>query len=316
LLSQRDHEVLLWSYDTQAAEIMRTERENVVYLPGVAIPEAIRVTTNIADLSRCQYYVISTPTQFIRSTIGTIRNTVDKNFFGDAVVISVAKGIENGTLKRISEIVEDVAGVPVGQYVALSGPSHAEEVGHGLPTAVVAASISEEKAREVQQLFSAPTFRVYSSTDVTGVELGGALKNVIALSAGISDGAGFGDNTKAALMTRGLAEISRIGVALGAEPKTFAGLSGLGDLIVTCNSRHSRNRHVGEQLGKGRALKDILGEMKMVAEGVATTQSAYELAKRMGVEMPIVQEVYQILFEGKNPLEATRALMLREMKEE
>ncbi|HET7153411.1 MAG TPA: NAD(P)H-dependent glycerol-3-phosphate dehydrogenase, partial [Candidatus Kapabacteria bacterium] len=251
MLAQRSHEVLLWSYDPQAAEIMRTQKENIVYLPGVSIPDAVQVTTDLKDLSGCGYYIISTPTQFIRSTLTTINDSFGKDFFRDAVVISVAKGIENGTLKRISEIVAEVAGIPGECFVAISGPSHAEEVGHNQPTAVVAASTSEKKAQEVQQLFSTPAFRVYSSPDVTGVELGGALKNVIALSAGICDGAGFGDNTKAALMTRGLAEISRIGVAMGAEPKTFSGLSGLGDLIVTCNSRHSRNRYVGEQIGKG-----------------------------------------------------------------
>lgn len=312
LLAQHPHRIVLWSHDLAAAEIMKFQRENITFLPGVAIPESIEIATTFEDLRGSDYLIISTPTQFIRGTL----ERAGAAFAAGSKVINVAKGIENGTLSRISEIVRDVWGIPADRYAALSGPSHAEEVGHGVPTAVVVASTNPELAREVQSLFMSPTFRVYSSTDVIGVELCGALKNVIAVSAGICDGAGFGDNTKASLLTRGLAEMTRMGLALGAQTKTFAGLSGLGDLIVTCNSRHSRNRFVGEQIGRGRTLDAVLAEMKMVAEGVATTKSAYLLAQRTGVDMPIVNAVHQILFEGKDSREATRLLMTRDMKEE
>ena len=207
-------------------------------------------------------------------------------------------------------------GLDHSRIAALSGPSHAEEVSRAIPTLVVAASQSADTAMKVQELFMTPEFRVYANDDIIGVELGGSLKNIIALAAGICDGAGLGDNSKAALITRGLTEINRLGVKLGANPSTFAGLSGIGDLVVTCMSKHSRNRHVGEQIGKGRKLDDILGEMAMVAEGVRTTESAYQLAKRENVEMPITEQVYKVLFENKSPVDALRELMTRESKME
>lgn len=312
LLARHPIDIQLWSFDERAAAVMNEQRENITYLPGVAIPDAIHITTDLNDLRGCDFLVLATPTQFVRATL----ERAGRELVGDAAVINVAKGIETTTLKRISEIVVEAWGLPRDRYAVLSGPSHAEEVARGVPTAVVVASSSDALAKRVQELFFAPTFRVYSSTDVVGVELCAALKNVIALSAGICDGAGFGDNTKATLITRGLAEMTRMGLALGAQMRTFSGLSGLGDLIVTCNSRHSRNRYVGEQIGKGRSLDAVLAEMKMVAEGVATTESAFRLAKSIGVEMPIVNAVHQILFEGKDPREATRDLMTREMKEE
>jgi len=312
LLAQHQHQTVLWSHDVAAAEIMNSQRENITFLPGVSIPHNITISTQLEDLAGSEFLIISTPTQFIRSTL----RRFGASFATNASVVNVAKGIENGTLSRISEIVEEEWGISADRYSVLSGPSHAEEVGHGVPTAVVAASTNTELAKDVQALFMSPSFRVYSSTDVVGVELCGALKNVIAVSAGICDGAGFGDNTKASLLTRGLAEMTRMGLALGAQSKTFAGLSGLGDLIVTCNSHHSRNRFVGEQIGRGRTLDAVLAEMKMVAEGVATTKSAFLLAQRTGVDMPIVNAVHQILFERKDPREATRLLMTRDMKEE
>jgi glycerol-3-phosphate dehydrogenase (NAD(P)+) len=235
----------------------------------------------------------------------------------EAIVVNVAKGIENGTLMTMSEMLADVLpGRPADRIATLSGPSHAEEVSRKIPTTVVAASTSLETARMVQSVFMVPYFRVYASDDIKGVEVGGALKNVIAIAAGIIDGANLGDNTKAAVMTRGIAEIARIGVALGAHLRTFSGLSGIGDLMVTCMSRHSRNRHVGVEIGKGRKLPDIVAEMVMVAEGIATTLSAHELARRVGVEVPIVDQVHKILFEGKDPLKACYDLMTRDPKGE
>jgi glycerol-3-phosphate dehydrogenase (NAD(P)+) len=224
------------------------------------------------------------------------------------------KGLENHSLLRVSEVIHQVGGIPENNIAVLFGPSHAEEVSRGIPTAIVSASKDKNTATLVQDLFMTTFFRVYANLDIIGVELGGALKNIIAVAAGICDGAGFGDNTKAALITRGLVEINRLGVKLGANPDTFAGLSGMGDLIVTCMSRHSRNRYVGEQIGKGRTLQDVLNEMVMVAEGVKTTASAYELSKRENIEMPITKQVYETLFEEKPPVEAMKELMTRASK--
>lgn len=231
--------------------------------------------------------------------------------------MSVAKGIENKHLMTMSQMLKDVhTHLSDNQIAVLSGPSHAEEVSRRIPTAVVAASIDHDTSKSIQAAFMNSYFRVYSSTDMLGVELGGAFKNVIAIGAGIIDGAGFGDNTKAAIMTRGVAEISRLGLAMGAKPETFAGLSGMGDLIVTCMSKHSRNRYVGEQIGKGKTLKEVLKSMEMVAEGVETSRSASKLAKKNNVEVPITTEVYKILFEDKDPVKATTDLMTRDMKTE
>jgi glycerol-3-phosphate dehydrogenase (NAD(P)+) len=232
----------------------------------------------------------------------------------DPTWVTVSKGIENNTYKRITEVIAEVGEVDPQKIVALSGPSHAEEVARKIPTAIVSASINLDSAQIVQEAFMNTYFRVYANDDVIGVELGGALKNIIALAAGICDGAGFGDNTKAALITRGLVEINRLGVELGARSNTFAGLSGMGDLVVTCMSKHSRNRYVGEQIGKGRALDEILDEMNMVAEGVKTTLSAYEIAQQKNVEMPITEQIYYVLFENKPPQEAMVDLMTRASK--
>ena len=235
----------------------------------------------------------------------------------DSILVSVAKGIEIKSLMTMSQMLKEVfPSIVEEQVVALSGPSHAEEVSRKVPTAVVAASKSHGTSKAVQSAFMTSYFRVYSSTDILGVELGGAFKNVIAIGAGIIDGAKFGDNTKAAIMTRGVAEIARLGVAMGASPETFSGLSGMGDLIVTCMSRHSRNRYVGEQIGAGKKLKEVLASMEMVAEGVETSRSASELSKKLDVETPITTEVYKILFEDKDPVEATNDLMTRDMKME
>jgi glycerol-3-phosphate dehydrogenase (NAD(P)+) len=314
LLSNKSHEVTLWSYSTADAERIRLTRENTPYLPGILIPPAISVTSDIGGaVQGADMLVAAVPSQFVRSVIAAVPpHALDR-----ATIVNVAKGVEVGTLMTMSEVFRDVLpGFPAGRIATISGPSHAEEVSRGIPTTVVAASTSIDTARLVQGAFMVPAFRVYASTDLRGVELGGALKNVIAIAAGIVEGAGLGDNTKAALMTRGIAEITRVGVRMGAELRTFTGLSGIGDLMVTCMSRHSRNRHVGVEIGRGRLLKEVLGDMVMVAEGVETTRSARELALRVGVEVPIINEVYNILFEGKEPLRACYDLMTRGPKGE
>ena len=306
--------VFLWTYREDQAERMRETRENLPFLPGIQIPEKIEVLTDIERaVSQTELVVAAVPSQFLRS----VAQRVADSDFMNTTVVNVAKGIENGSLMTMSEVLLDVLKrVKRENICTLSGPSHAEEVSRKIPTAVVAASTSMSTTKRVQAAFTTPYLRVYLSEDLRGVELGGSLKNVIAVGAGISDGAGFGDNTKAAIMTRGIVEITRLGVVMGAEPKTFAGLSGVGDLIVTCMSRHSRNRFVGEQVGKGRKLSDVLKEMVMVAEGVQTTKSARDLAQRYGIEMPITNEVHSVLFEGKEPYKATEDLMTRDAKGE
>ncbi|MGA9120661.1 MAG: NAD(P)H-dependent glycerol-3-phosphate dehydrogenase [Bacteroidota bacterium] len=314
LLTEPRHTVTLWSYSPPQAEAMRRTRSNPDFLPGIRIPEPIAITSDLQQaVQDAELIVAAVPSQYLRSVVAELRG-LD---FSKAIFVNVAKGIENGTLKTMSEVLgEVVPRLPLERIVTLSGPSHAEEVSRKIPTTVVAASASLATARIVQDAFMLPYFRVYVSNDIRGVELGGALKNVIAIAAGIIDGAQLGDNTKAAVMTRGIAEIARLGVALGAHVRTFSGLSGIGDLMVTCMSRHSRNRYVGVEIGKGRKLSEILSEMVMVAEGVATAQSAYDLALRTGVEVPIVVEVHKILFEEKDPLLACHDLMTRDPKGE
>jgi glycerol-3-phosphate dehydrogenase (NAD(P)+) len=314
LLANNSHHVTLWSYRQRDTEMIRATRENPAFLPGIRIPESIEPTSDLrAAVADQDMIVAAIPSQYLRSVMLPLKDCS----FHETVVVNVAKGIENGSLMTMSEVLHDtLPTVPSSNIVTLSGPSHAEEVSLKIPTAVVAASTDLEKSKIVQSTFMTPHFRVYASTDLRGVELGGSLKNVIAIAAGIIDGANLGDNTKAAVMTRGIAEITRVGVAMGAHVRTFSGLSGIGDLMVTCMSRHSRNRYVGVEIGKGRTLPDILAEMVMVAEGVATTQSAYELAQQVGVEVPIIAEVHKILFEGKDPLLACHDLMTRDPKGE
>jgi glycerol-3-phosphate dehydrogenase (NAD(P)+) len=296
LLHYNGHSVTLWEYQKSYAKELIKKRIN---------SEDATTDKNLI--------VLSTPSQFLRGVVKKIYYSNIKN----TIVVSVSKGIEKGTLMTMAEMLVDVhPKLPKEQIGVLSGPSHAEEVSRRIPTVVTAASEDEETSKTVQTAFMNSYFRVYSSTDILGVELGGAFKNVIAIGAGIIDGAGFGDNTKAAIMTRGVAEISRLGLAMGAKPETFTGLSGMGDLIVTCMSKHSRNRYVGEQLGKGKKLKQILKSMEMVAEGVETSRSASQLAKKFDVETPITNEVYKILFEDKDPVKATNDLMTRGMKME
>lgn len=314
VLISNGHEVQLWTYKKEQAELMQEKRENPQFLPGIFLPPQLQIVTDIeAACSKREMIVAAVPAQFLRSVVERIAH-LDLT---QTIICNVAKGIENTTHMTMSEVLLDVLEHEKQDNIAiLSGPSHAEEVSRQIPTAVVAASFREKTAKVVQEAFMTPYFRVYLNDDVRGVELGGALKNVIAVAAGISDGAGFGDNTKAAIMTRGIYEITRLGVKLGAKPRTFAGLSGVGDLIVTCMSRHSRNRYVGEQVGKGRKLEEVLKEMVMVAEGVATARSALELERKYRVELPIITEVHRVLFEGKDARQATRDLMTRDAKGE
>ena len=313
LLAQRGHDVTLWARSEEYAAEMRRTRLNSIYLPGINLHPAISITNSVEALRDRHLYVFAVPSQTTRAVATLLAPTIASP---DAIYVSASKGIEKGTILRMTEVLAIALGVDSRQTLCLSGPSHAEEVAREVPTAVVIAGEDHALATEVQGAFLLPFFRVYSSSDIIGVEVAGALKNVIAICAGIVDGAGFGDNTKAALMTRGLAEMRRLGIALGAEEHTFSGLAGLGDLVVTCASRHSRNRFVGEEIGRGRKLHDVLAEMKMVAEGVTTTESASELAKLHRIEMPIVEETYRILFEGKDPRTATNDLMTRNPKSE
>jgi glycerol-3-phosphate dehydrogenase (NAD(P)+) len=311
VLAARGHRVSLWSAREDNGRLLQERRENVHLLPGVPIPPEIDLTLDIhRAASDADMLVAAIPTVYLRATLTPIAPMLP----GSRPVISLAKGIENETFQRPSEILEQVLGPrPIA---VLSGPSHAEEVSRGLPTTVVAASSDWDLARRVQDFFTGERFRVYTNQDVVGVELGGALKNVIGIAAGISDGLGFGDNSKSALLTRGLVEIGRFGVALGAEHQTFFGLAGLGDLITTCVSRHGRNRRVGERLAKGESLDAILSGTHMVAEGVYTARSVHEKASRMGIDMPITSEIYRMLYEGKAPAAAVRDLMLREPRSE
>lgn len=314
ILAHNEHRVTLWSHKQHYTDDILTKRENPSFLPGISIPPVIDATSDLdAAVDGCEMIVCAVPSQFLRSVMIQLHHLPYENL----ILVNVAKGIENGTLMTMSEMLHDVLkDVPSSSISTLSGPSHAEEVSRKIPTTVVAASTSIETAKVVQKVFMTPYFRVYASSDLKGVEIGGSLKNVIAIAAGIVDGAQLGDNTKAALMTRGIAEITRIGVALGAQGQTFSGLSGIGDLMVTCMSKHSRNRYVGVEIGKGRKLPDVLSEMVMVAEGVETTRSASALADKVGAEVPICAEVYKMLFEGKDPRESTYDLMTRGAKGE
>ncbi len=311
LLHNAGHNVTLWTRSQEDADRINMERENKKYLPGAAIPDGLECFTDQEKtLHDKELVVLAIPSQSIRENIKNVSNLLTS----DKIIVSVSKGIEENSLVRLSQVILEV--IPGAKVAALSGPSHAEEVARNIPTTVVAASENIEAARKIQDVFMTPAFRVYTSLDLIGVEIGGALKNVIALCAGISDGLGFGDNTKAALMTRGLTEIARLGQALGAKKQTFAGLSGMGDLIVTCTSIHSRNRRAGILIGQGKKLEDALKEVKMVVEGVRTTKASFELSKKQGIEMPIVEQAYKVLFEGEDPGQAVTNLMIRDKKHE
>lgn len=314
LLNDNGCRVAVWEFDARLVErYKRGERENPL-LPGSRFPLEVRVENDLEPvLEGAGMVLLAVPSHVLREVLGGLRPLLPR----DTILVDVAKGIEQKTLLRMSELAaECLPGHDPACYVCLSGPSHAEEVSRRLPTTIVAAAREIEQARRVQSVFANEVFRVYTNDDLVGVELGGALKNVVALASGMCDGLGFGDNTKGALLTRGMVEIARLGQALGGRPETFWGLSGMGDLITTCMSRHSRNRHVGEELGRGRPLKEILAGMSMVAEGVRTTDSAWELAGKHGVQMPITQAVHRILFESARPREEVYRLMTRTLKEE
>ncbi len=298
--SARIPRVSLWSRRVEHADRMRAARENPTYLAGVRLPDAVEIVSG--DVPKADGYVCAIPTQYIRTTL--TRTTA-----GDRPILSVAKGIEQGTLLRPSEILHEIYGR--AKVSVLSGPSHAEEVGRGLPATVVVADRQEKRAAVWQKLLSGSTFRVYTSNDPAGVELGGALKNVIAIAAGVCDGLKLGDNAKAALLSRGIVEMARLGEALGARKHTFFGISGIGDLITTCFSPHGRNLRVGREIGRGRRLADILDDMKMVAEGVWTARAVTKLASKLKIDVPICSEVDSILHAGKPPLEGLKALMAR-----
>jgi glycerol-3-phosphate dehydrogenase (NAD(P)+) len=313
LLEGKGHTVTLWGPFPDYVREMAETRCNHRFLPAAALPAALRITPDMAAaVHGAEILVLATPVQYMRSMLEKLAVTPLR---GKPLLVNVAKGIEVQTHLRPQQMVRGQLGD--ARYAVLSGPSHAEEVCQQLPAAVVAASSDAADAAIVQDAFMTDFFRVYTSTDVVGVELGGALKNIFAVAAGICDGLGFGDNAKAALITRGIVEMARLGKALGGKPETFAGLSGVGDLMVTCMSRHSRNRHVGEELGRGRSLDSIQSEMGMtVAEGVKTVLAAHELAHQKGVAIPIIDEVYAALYEGKDPAQAARDLMTREGKSE
>ncbi|MBI2422753.1 MAG: NAD(P)-dependent glycerol-3-phosphate dehydrogenase [Candidatus Hydrogenedentes bacterium] len=306
LLANNGNAVRLWCREEDGPDTLRSTRENRAFLPGILLPDAVEVDRAIEPGVDIAVYAV--PSHIMRLAAAAHR------FSGNTIRVSVAKGIENDSLLRMSEIIREVA--PGGPVVALSGPSHAEEVAHDLPASVVVASDCSAACETVQKAFFARSFRVYTSTDIAGVELGGSLKNVIAIAAGVCDGLGLGDNAKSALMTRGLAEMARLGVALGADPLTFAGLSGMGDLITTCTSPHSRNRRLGEGLARGKTLDELTGNSPMVAEGVRTTRSAVALALKANVELPIAEAVHHVLFDGAQPREAIYLLLNREARPE
>ena len=311
LLHNNGHEVLLWSARPENARKLREKRENPDRLPGVRLPDEIDVLTDLERaLKDVDVTVLAVASPYIRSTAHKMAPFVCK----DQKIVNVAKGIEEKTLKTLSEVIKEE--IPQGNVAVLSGPSHAEEVGRGLPTTCVISAHTQETAEYLQSIFMSPVFRVYTTPDILGVELGGALKNVIALAAGTADGLGYGDNTKAALITRGITEIGRLGKKMGAQMETFYGLSGIGDLIVTCASKHSRNRKAGYLIGQGYTMEEAMKEVQMVVEGVYSARAARELAEKYEVEMPIITEVNRVLFEGKSAAEAVMDLMLRDKKVE
>ncbi|MBD3320503.1 MAG: NAD(P)H-dependent glycerol-3-phosphate dehydrogenase [Chitinivibrionales bacterium] len=319
LLSRRGHVVSMWEFNSDDAAMLNEKREHANKLPGISIPEEIFITDNISQaFADADYVICAVPAQTMRSTMKAIAGSVPRTGISDVRCwIIVSKGIECGSLKLMSEVLAgEISGLSDSRIVVLSGPSHAEEVSRGIPTTVVAASHNRALAEEVQREFSTDSFRVYTNTDVVGVELAAGVKNVIAVAAGICDGLGFGDNTKGAILTRGMVEMVRLGKKMGADERTFSGLAGIGDLITTCMSKHSRNRKIGEMIGKGLSLEQALKNMVMVAEGVETTKSVYELAGKYEIEMPITTEVYRSLFENKSAREAARDLMMREFKPE
>lgn len=308
LLNENGNQVTLWTHRPSEAEKIRATHAHSK-LPGVAMPEEICVTADIEEaVADNQVLVLVVPSACVRETCEKMASYVKPG----TIIVSASKGIEESTLKTMTDIVEEL--IPQAEPAVLSGPSHAEEVAKGMPTTCVIGARSEQTARFLQGIFMSPCFRVYISADMLGIELGGAMKNVIALAAGIADGMGYGDNAKAALITRGIVEISRLGMKMGGKLETFSGLTGIGDLIVTCASMHSRNRRAGILLGKGYTMEEAMKEVNMVVEGVYSAKSALLLAKKYDTELPIIEQVNHILFDGKDPKEAVSELMLRDSK--
>ena len=311
LSHRRGNPTLLWSAFPEYAKFLEEKRENKKFLPGVPLPPTLKISSDLKEsVSFGEILVLAIPTQFLRNVLHKL-----KEFdLSQKILVSVAKGIEKKTSLRPSEIVESILGSV--KLAVLSGPSHAEEVARGVPTLVVMASKDERSAVQSRDALKDQRFRIYVQGDVVGTELGGALKNVIAIAAGICDGLGFGDNTKSGLLTRGLLEMTKLGIRLGANPNTFFGLSGVGDLMTTCFSRHGRNLRVGRELGQGKKIQEILAGMEMVAEGVDTAEAVMTLSKRVGVELPIMSEVYNVLFKGKDCFRAVEDLLSRDAREE
>jgi glycerol-3-phosphate dehydrogenase (NAD(P)+) len=316
LLAEKNNDVVLWAYEKELVEIIKTKRENTFYLPGYALPENIYITNSLKEAVEDSYIIVSVvPSHAVRNVFTSITG-----FIPDIPIVSATKGITVDTLQTVSQVLKDILnGSTYSKFVTLSGPSFAKEVVRRLPTAITIAGTDEPLLKDLQKLFARPYFRVYTNMDVIGVEIGGSLKNVMAIATGCSDGLGFGHNTRAALITRGLAEIKRLGLALGAQPPTFYGLSGIGDLVLTCTGELSRNRTLGFKVGQGMKLSEILDSMSehgTVAEGIKTAKAAIELSKIHNIPMPITQEVYNLLYEGKDVHQVVNDLMLREMKEE
>ena len=313
-LASEGRDITLWARREEAVDRMRRTRHNPTYLSDIELPSSVRITSDLKTAAEASsLWAVAVPSQNLRSVVSDLAPYTRTG----VTLVSLAKGIENETLQTMSQVLaEELSDLSSQQIGVLYGPSHAEEVAEGRPTTVVAAAPTEPRAEWIQHAFMTDRLRVYANTDVIGVEIGGSAKNVLAIASGISDGVGYGDNAKAALVTRGLAEMRRLGLAMGAELRTFAGLAGIGDLLVTCMSSHSRNRYLGEQIGAGKTLDEILAEMDMVAEGVRTTQSVRDLARRHGVEMPITEAVHAVLFEGERPADRVDDLMTRSAKRE
>ena len=311
LLHKNGHNLTIWSFDKKEAEELKTTRENKTKLPNILLPEDIKVTDDLKEaVNDKDILILAVPSKAIRSVSKSLKNIIKDN----QIIVNVAKGLEEDTLETMTDIIEEELKGKKTQVAVLSGPSHAEEVGKGIPTTCVVSAHNKELTLYLQNIFMNPSFRVYTSPDMLGVEIGGALKNVIALAAGIADGLNYGDNTKAALITRGIKEISLLGVAMGGEQSTFYGLTGLGDLIVTCASIHSRNRRAGILLGQGKTLDEAIKEVNMVVEGVYSAKSALMAAKKYNMEIPIIEQVNAVLFENKNAAEAVNELMIRDKK--
>ncbi len=319
LLVENGNNVYLWEHNEENRRIIRETRENPLFLPGIKFPEELKIVddyceilSNTEEYGKIDVILLATPTQFLRGILKRLKNCLIYNI----IIVNVAKGIEISSKKRISEVIDEELAGKEYSYVLLAGPTHAEEVAMKLPSAILAVSLKEKAAVEVQELFSNSYFRVYTGTDLVGAELGGAVKNCLAIAAGIADGLGYGDNSKAALLTRGMNEILEIGKYYNVNPKTFMGLSGLGDIIVTCTSKHSRNRYVGEKLGKGEKISDIVANMNMVSEGAETIKALYVIIKEKNIKAPIFSALYEVIYEDRPVSELASLFMSRDLKSE